>query len=169
MGRRTLACWLSAVLLATGTACGADGGGARGDCDEADPAVVKEIMAGARTDFRPVQPDGSPGIQVDHLELLESGVGELPEKDREFGAEQLLVLKISTFLAGEDASDGFERIDGTVSFALDDDGDLLGPAGTFSASLFDLPSPPEPGWLAWGDKVEVSALANDLFVCVNPG
>lgn len=172
MRRRVVTCVVSALLLATAAGCdadGADGGsGGGGKCAEGDPAVVKQVMAGARKDFRPVLADGSPGVHVDHLELLDSSVGRLPEKDRKFGADQLLVVAVSTVLGDEDASDGIAGFDGTTIFALDADGKLLGPAGAFTASLFDLTSPSDPGWLAWGDKVETSSLAGKLYGCVDP-
>jgi hypothetical protein len=168
---------LTLVVLVLGlmmAACGTDGAGdangdaAGGACADADPAVVKQVMAGARSNFRPVMAEGETGVQIDHLELLDSTVGQLPKKDRKFGAEQLLVLKISTVLGGSDASDGFGSIEGTVLFALNADGKLLGPAGAFTASQFDLGSPTDPGWLAWGDKVEVSPFAGKLYGCVDP-
>lgn len=167
MCRHVLTCVMAAVLLATGAGCDANGASGQ-DCDEADPAVVKEIMAGARTDFRPVLPGGKEGIYIDHLEVRKSGVGRLPEKDRKFGADQLVVLLVSTVLGGEDASHGFGSIQGPIYFALDADGKLLGPAGAFTAAQFDLTSPADPGWLEWGDKVESSKLANELFGCVDP-
>jgi hypothetical protein len=155
---------VSAVLLAA-AGCGAGSGQ---DCAVAEPALVKEVMAGARTDFRPTLADGSPGIFIDHLEVRESGVGQLPEKDRKLGADQLVVLLVSVVLGGEDASDGIGSFQGPVYFALDADGKLLGPAGAFTAAQFDLESPPDPAWLEWGDKVETSTLANELFGCVDP-
>lgn len=166
MRRRVLTGVVSAVLVATGTGC--NGGGGLEACAEADPEVVKQIMAGARTDFRPVLPDGGLGIHIDHLEVLESSVGRLPQEDRRFGADQLLVLLISVVLGAEDASDGFGGFQGTILFALDPDGELLGPAGEFTASQFDLASPTDPGWLEWGDEVETSTLAGELFGCVDP-
>ncbi|KAA1378220.1 hypothetical protein [Aeromicrobium fastidiosum] len=158
------------VVLTAGAACDADGGtgGPRRSCEEADPAVVKQIMAGAKTNFRPTPPDGGTGVLVDHLELLKSGVGQLPEKDRKFGADQLVVLLVTTVLGGKDASGGISGYDGPLYFALDADGKLLGPAGEFTASHFNLESPADAGWLAWGDKVETSKLGNDLFGCVDP-
>jgi hypothetical protein len=168
MRRHVSATVLTAVLAASGAACSTGGGNPGEECAETDPAVVKKIMKGARTDFRPVLADGRPGVQVDHLEALESVVGQLPERDRKFGADQLVVLQVKTFLGAEDASEGLGSFNGPVYFALDADGELLGPAGTFTASLFDLPAPKDPEWLAWGDKVETSTLGNDLFGCVNP-
>lgn len=168
MRRRVLTCVVAAVLLASGAGCDADGGESRGACAEADPAVVEQIKTGARSDFRPVLPDGTPGVQIDHLEVLESSVGQLPLKDRKFGAEQLLALLISTVLGEEDASEGMSGFEGTILFALDADGKLLGPAGEFTASLFDLESPPAPGWLEWGDEVETLTLAGELYGCVDP-
>lgn len=169
MRRRLLTCVVTAALLVAGAGCDAgSGGGSPDQCPEADPAVVKQIMAGARTDFRPTLPDGRPGIQIDHLEVLESGVAPLPAKDRKFGADHLLVLLISTVLSGADASDGFQSIKGPIYFALDADGKLLGPAGAFTASQFDLASPKDAGWLTWGDKVEASKLGSELYGCVDP-
>lgn len=55
-----------------------------------------------------------------------------------------------------------------TSTGLDADGKLLGPADTFAASLFDLASPTDTGWLAWGEELVGSTLANDLFDCVDP-
>ena len=158
-------------VLATVAACDLDraSGGSAGSCDEADPAVVKQIMAGAKTNFRPTPPDGGTGVLVDHLEFLDSSVAKLPEKDRKFGADMLLVLLVSTKLGGEDASGGITGFDGALYLALDADGKLLGPVGTFSTSYFDLESPADPGWLAWGDKVESTKLGFDLFGCVNRG
>lgn len=152
------------TVLAAGAGC--DAGGER--CVEGDPAVVKQIMAGARTNFRPILPDGRPGIQVDHLELLDSSVGRLPPNDRNFGADQLLVMSFSTVLGGSDASDGFASVETLTTFGLDADGKLLGPADAFTASLFDLASPTDPGWLAWGEELVDATLANDLFDCVDP-
>ena len=171
MFRRMLAGLIGAVILVAGTACDADrtgGGGSGGSCEEADPTVVKQIMAGAKTNFRPTPPDGGTGVLVDHLELLKSGVGQLPEKDRKFGADQLVVLLVSTVLGGKDASGGISGYDGPLYFALDADGKLLGPAGEFTASHFNLESPADAGWLAWGDKVETSKLGGELFGCVDP-
>lgn len=107
-------------------------------------------------------------MQIDHLDVLESSVGQLPPKDRKFGAEQLLAVLISTVLGEEDASEGMSSFEGTILFALDADGKLLGPAGEFTASLFDLESPLDPGWLEWGDTVETSILAGELYGCVDP-
>jgi hypothetical protein len=168
--RCAVAAALAVVLLATGAGCGVDraGRGVAGSCDEADPAVVKQVMAGARTNFRPTLPNGSTGVLVDHLEPLDSSVGRLPKKDRKFGADELVVLRVSTVLGGEDASGGIKGFDGALYLALDEDGKLLGPVGTFSTPFFDLESPGDPGWLPWGDKVENTKLGFDLFGCVNP-
>lgn len=167
MRRRVLTCAVSAVLLATGAGCDADGADG-GACADADSAVVKQIKAGARKDFRPVLPGGRPGVQVDHLELHDSSVGKLPAEDRKFGAEQLLAFSVTSFLGGEDAADGFGSVEALTLFALDGDGKLLGPADPFTASLFDLTTPADPGWLAWGDKRVDSPLASELFDCVDP-
>jgi hypothetical protein len=171
MSRRVLALVLGAVVVATGAACDADraAGGGAGSCEEADPAVVKQIMAGAKTDFRPTQPDGSPGVLIDRLKPLDSSVAPLPKKDQKFGAQRLLALQVSVVLGGEDASGGIGGFDGAVYFALDADGKLLGPAGAFTAAQFDIPSPSDPGWLPWGDKVESTKLGYDLAACVEPG
>ena len=162
---------LAFVVLVAAAACDADraSGGRAGSCDEADPAVVKQIMAGAKTNFRPTPPDGGTGVLVDHLKPLDSSVAKLPKKDRKLGADQLLVLLVSTVLGGEDASGGITGFDGALYLALDADGELLGPVGAFSTSFFDLESPGDPGWLVWGDKVENTKLAFDLFGCVNRG
>ena len=174
MRRRILACAASvAALVATVSGCdtgssGGGGGGRDGSCDEADPAVVKQIMKGARTDFRPTLPDGRPGVQVDHLELLESGAERLPAEDRKFGADRVVVLLTSTVLGGADASDDIGGVEGPVYFALDAKGELLGPVGQFSASLFDLPMPADAGWLEWGNGIEDSTFGGDLYGCVDP-
>ncbi|KAA1378219.1 hypothetical protein [Aeromicrobium fastidiosum] len=131
--------------------------------------MVKQIMAGARTNFRPTLPDGSAGVLVDHLKPLDSSVAKLPEKDRKFGADKLVVLLVSTVLGGEDASGGIKGFDGALYLALDSEGKLLGPVGTFSTPYFDLESPADAGWLPWGDKVENTKLGFDLFGCVNRG
>lgn len=163
MRRRVLRCVI-VMVLASGAGCDVGSGQ---DCPVGEPALVKEIMAGARTDFRPDLPGGT-GIHIDHLEVRESGVGRLPEKDRKFGADRLVVLLVSVVLGGEDASDGFGGFQGPMYFALDADGKLLGPAGAFTAAQFDLESPPAPGWLEWGDEVETSTLAGELYGCVDP-
>ena len=170
MGRRVLTCVVATVLLATGAACDVSGADRsdQGSCDEADSAVVDRVMAGARTNFRPVLPDGRPGILVDHLEVKESGVKRLPEKDREFGADRVLVLLVSTFVGGQDSAEGIGSFDGPVHFALDADGELLGPVGQFTTSLFDLEAPTDTGWLTWGDSVEDSTFGGSLYECVDP-
>lgn len=169
MRRRALACAVAAVLVASGTGCSADSGGPGDECAETDPAVVKEIMAGARSDFSPPVDDaGTPGPRIDHLEARESVVGKLPQDDRKFGADRLVVLLVSTVLGEEDAADDFGSYQEPLYFALDAKGELIGPAGSYTTSYFDLASPADPEWLAWGDKVESSTLGNDLFGCVNP-
>lgn len=173
MRSRAVMCVVSAVALVS-AACSTGGGGTGGGdgsdgrCDAADPALVDQVMAGARQDFRPELPDGRPGVQIDHLEARDSSVGRLPAEDRKYGAERLLALQISVVLGGDDASDGIPGFQGPVFFALDGDGELLGPAGQFTASQFDLASPADPGWLAWGDEVETSSVANSLAGCVDP-
>lgn len=152
-----------ALVLLVSTACGTER--ERGTCDEADPAVVKKIMAGARSDFRTTASDVSPGIQIDHLELLASGSDRLPEGSRKFGADRLVAILVSTVLGDGEASDQVEDV---VLFAVDADGVLLGPVGTHSSSRFDLKSPDEPGWLAWGEETEDLSLAFDLLVCLSP-
>lgn len=153
-----------AMVLATSVGCT----GSWDRCPEADADVVEQIMAGARTDFRPVLPDGRPGIQIDHLETIGSSVGRLPENDRKFGADQLLVLSIWTYVGEEDASGDFGRIKGEVLFVLDADGKLLGPADEFTASLFDLSTPADPGWQEWGEKLIESSTFSELATCVDP-
>lgn len=47
-------------------------------------------------------------------------------------------------------------------------GRLLGPVGTYTASMFDLEAPQDPGWWEWGEKVEVSPVAGELYDCADP-
>jgi hypothetical protein len=137
-----------------------------GTCTDADEPVVEQIMAGARTDFRPVTPSGRRGAQVAEIELVEAGATRLPAKDRKFGADQVVVLLVWMTFGGEDASGDIQRVQGRVQFALDEDERLLGPVGAFSASAFDLPMPKDPGWLEWGDRLEESDTAETFLGCV---
>ncbi|MBD8607884.1 hypothetical protein IFT73_13560 [Aeromicrobium sp. CFBP 8757] len=170
MLRQTLACGIGAAIVATGAACDAnsESDAGAGSCDGADSTVVQQIMAGARTDFRPTLADGSPGVLIKRLEPLDASVAKLPEKDREFGADQLVALQVSVVLGGEDTSGGIGGFDGPVYFALDAEGKLLGPVGQFTASQFDLESPADADWLSWGDKVESTELGFGLADCVKP-
>lgn len=165
MRKPAIAAAVAALLMAT-AGCGT--GRERGACDEADPAVVKQIMASARTDFRAPMSYVSPGLQIDHLELLASGSAALPKENREFGAERLVAVLVSTVLGGKDASAGDGSVDDVMFFAVDADGALLGPLGPHTAVLFDLTSPDESGWSSWGEETEDLSLAFELFRCLQP-
>lgn len=156
------------VALATLTGCGSDAAGrpSVGTCTDPDKAVVKQIMAAARTDFRPVTPSGERGVEVAGIELVDAGSTRLPAKDRKLGADQVVVLLVWMTFGGQDASEDLQRVQGRVEFALDEDGRLLGPVGAFSASAFDLDMPPDPEWLAWGNRLEESDTAEFFLGCV---
>lgn len=136
-------------------------------CAQPDEAVVEQIMAGARENFRPVV-DGEQGVLVRRLELEDAAVGTLPRADRKFGAEQLVVLLVSVTFGDEAASGGISGTTEPVAFVLDGDGELIGPAGEYTAAHFDLDAPKDPEFLAWGGEVETSAVGDEVFRCVNP-
>lgn len=165
---------MSIVLLAGLTGCGTGSDRAdradraRGSCDEADPAVVKEVMSQARTDYRPISSDGTPDFQIDHLEMLASGSVRLPETSREHGADRLLAVLVKTVVGGDDASLGSGSVEDVVFFASDAKGDLLGPVGDHTASRFEIESPDDPEWAAWAEQTEDLKLAFDLFKCLQP-
>lgn len=126
-------------------------------------------MVGARSDFSPpVDDEGTPGPRIDHLEARESVVGKLPPEDRQFSADRLVVLLVSTVLSEKDAAGDFENYQEPLYFALDAKGEIIGPAGSYTTSYFNLLSPAYAEWLAWGDKVERSTIGDDMSGCVNP-
>jgi hypothetical protein len=112
--------------------------------------VVEQIMGGARENFRPVV-DGQQGVLVERLELQDAAVGTLPEADRRFGADQLVVVLVSVTFGGEYASGGINGTTEPVA-VLDGDGNMIGPAGEYTAAHFDLDAPKDPEFLAWGAR-----------------
>ncbi|MCL3817953.1 hypothetical protein [Aeromicrobium wangtongii] len=130
--------------------------------------MVKKVMSQARADYRTSASDASPEIQIDHLELLGSGSARLPETSREHGADRLLAVLVKTVVGGEAASYSAGSVNDVVFFAADAKGDLLGPVGSHTASRFDLEAPDDPDWTAWGEQIEDSKLAFELFTCLQP-
>ena len=172
MPRGLICAAITVVMTAAAVASCGSGSGSRGEdggeCSEPDKAVVEQVMAGARENFRPVSPDGEEGAFISRIELIGAQEATLPADDRRFGAERLMAVNVSTVMGGEDASGDFNTIEGPVVFALDSEGRLLGPVGTYTASMFDLEAPQDPGWWDWGEKVEVSPFAGELYDCVDP-
>ncbi len=131
-------------------------------CNDADKAVVDEIMDTARTNF----PLGE--STIGSFEFIEAATAPIPEQVQEFGASDLMVLLIAVNIDDPDIEEGFQGAQGPVYVVLDADGQPLGPLGTFSQNYFDLQPPDDPGWTEWADGVDDSDVAYDLFGCVNP-
>lgn len=162
---RTAASWLATLVMAASvlSACGGSSSGKdQKACNDADKAVVSDIMATARTNFK----DGD--SVTDHFEFKKAATAPIPESKRKYGAAELMVLLVSVYLEDDDAESGLSGIQGPVYVVLDDDGKPLGPLGTLSQPFFDIQPPADPGWTAWADSVEKSRFASGLFGCVNP-
>lgn len=131
-------------------------------CDPADKAVVAEIMAKARTNFK----DGD--TIHDHFEFVKGATAPIPEGRRQFGAERVMVLLVKVFLRDDSLTEEFQGVQGPVWVVLDGDDKPLAPLGADSRPFFDIQPPPDPGWTAWADGLADSDFAYDLFGCVNP-
>jgi hypothetical protein len=131
-------------------------------CDDADKAVVADVMAKARTNF--VQGDS---ITKD-FDFIKAATAPIPEQKREYGAARLMVLLVAVNIDDDKLPAGFQGAQGPVYVVLDDDGEPIAPLGTFSQPFFDIQPPADPGWTAWADGIDTSNVAYDLFACVNP-
>jgi hypothetical protein len=162
---RAAASWLVTLVMATSvlSACGTSSAGKDEKvCNDADKAVVSDIMSKARTNFL------TGDIITKRFEFKKAATAPIPESKRKYGAAELMVLLVSVYLESDDPESGLSGIQGPIYVVLDDDGNPLGPLGTLSQPFFDLQPPADPGWTAWADNVERSRFASGLFACVNP-
>ena len=161
--RQATAAWLVALAL-TATVLSSCSSPAGDDkvCNDADRAVVSDIMATARTNFQ------TGGTITNRFEFIEAATAPIPESERQYGAAELMVLLVAVYLEGDDPESGLTGAQGPVYVVLDDDGQPLGPLGTPSQPFFDLQPPADPGWTAWADGLERTSFASGLFGCVNP-
>jgi hypothetical protein len=154
-----LAALVSAAAVLSG--CTSSSGKDEKGCNDADKAVVSDIMSTARTNFK----DGD--SVTDHFEFVKAATRPIPESKRKYGAAELMVLLVSVYVQDPDVPSDLQGVQGPVYVVLDDDGKPLGPLGTFSQP-FDIKPPADPGWTAWADGIDDSDVAYDLFDCVNP-
>jgi hypothetical protein len=163
---RAPASWLVALTLAMSALSGCASSSSSSingvPCNDADKAVVSDIMDTARTKFL------TGDTITDHFELKKAVTAPIPQSKRKYGAAELMVLLVSVYLEDDDAKSGLSGIQGPIYVVLDDDGQPLGPLGTLSQPFFDIQPPGDPGWTAWADGVEKSRFASGLFGCVNP-
>ncbi|KAA1380536.1 hypothetical protein [Aeromicrobium fastidiosum] len=153
-----------ALAVAALSACGTSASRGRegGICNDADKAVVSDIMSTARTNFK----DGD--SVTDHIEFVKAATRPIPESKRKYGAAELMVLLVSVYIQDADVPTKLQGVQGPVYVVLDADGKPLAPLGTFSQPFFDIQPPADPGWTAWADGIDDSDVAYDLFGCVNP-
>jgi hypothetical protein len=167
---RAPASWLVALTLAMSVLSGCASSSSSSSsssingvpCNDADKAVVSDIMDTARTKFL------TGDTITDHFEFKKAVTAPIPESKRKYGAAELMVLLVSVYLEDDDAKSGLSGIQGPVYVVLDDDGQPLGPLGTLSQPFFNITPPADPGWTPWADRLERSDFAADLFGCVNP-
>lgn len=120
--------------------------------DDATRQALSDELAGER--------------RVDKVEVLDSSTIDIPDGQRQYGAERLLALAVeATF--GDDATPSFPGVLSTALFALDADGALIGPVNPIARTLFRMTDPDDAGWSAWSQEVSSSSAGRRVRGCVD--